>query len=91
MAGFKIVKNHSMSKADIRDAAEELAQQMSSEYGLRYRWQGDSATFGRSGLDGQLKIEDDALVVSVKLGLLASAFEKPLRKAVDAYLDEHLS
>ena len=91
MASFSINKPHTMSRDDVRDAAEHLAQGLKDRHGLRYRWRGDTAEFSRSGLDGKLTISDNDITVSVKLGLLASAFEKPLKKAVTDYLDEYVT
>ncbi|MCX2982793.1 polyhydroxyalkanoic acid synthase [Halieaceae bacterium IMCC14734] len=91
MASFSISKPHTMTREDVRDAAENLAKGLKDRHGLRYRWRGDTAEFSRSGLDGRLIISDDNITVSVKLGLLASAFERPLKKAVTDYLDEYVS
>lgn len=91
MAEFRVSKTHNMSREEIREAAEELATELQSEYGLRYRWIGDTATFNRSGLDGKLSIHDDSISVSIKLGFLASAFERPLKQAVTDYLEKHVS
>jgi putative polyhydroxyalkanoate system protein len=58
---------------------------------LRYRWQGDTATFSRTGIDGKLSIDNECISLSIKLGFLASVFEKPLKQAVTNYLDEYVS
>jgi len=79
-----------MSRADVREAAEELAREMKNQYGLSYSWSGDTARFRSSGVEGVLEVEDDRISVKVKLGILASAFERPLRRAVNEYLDEHV-
>ncbi|MEP5763572.1 MAG: polyhydroxyalkanoic acid system family protein [Halieaceae bacterium] len=91
MAGFSVSRSYTMSKDDVREAAEELAREMKTQYGLSYRWNGDRATFRGSGVDGSLNIEDDTISVKVKLGLMAMAFEGSLRRAVNQYLDEHVS
>ncbi|MCZ6829587.1 MAG: polyhydroxyalkanoic acid system family protein [Gammaproteobacteria bacterium] len=91
MAGFKVSKTHSMSKEEIREAAELLAGELQTQYGLRHRWQGDTATFSRTGLNGKLRIDDDSISVSIRLGVLASAFERPLKQAVTDYLDKYVS
>jgi putative polyhydroxyalkanoate system protein len=91
MARFKVSKPYSMSREDVRSAAQELANTLQAEYGMRYRWQGDRASFSRSGVDGELNISDDTITLSIKLGMLASAFERPLKQAIHNYLDEHVS
>lgn len=91
MAGFKVSKLYTMTKEEVRGAAEELARELQSVHGLRYRWQGDTATFSRSGIDGKLSIDNERISLSVKLGFLASAFERPLKQAVTDYLEEYVS
>jgi putative polyhydroxyalkanoate system protein len=91
MASFSISKPYTMSREEVRDAAESLAEGLKDRHGLHYRWQGDTAVFSRSGLNGMLIIDDEEITVSVKLGLLASAFEKPLKKAVGEYLEQYVT
>ncbi len=91
MGGFTVSKPYTMARDEVRSAAEELANALREEHGLRYSWQGDTARFSRSGLEGTLNIEDDCITLKVKLGMLASAFERPLKKAVTEYLDNYVS
>ena len=91
MASFSISKPHTMSLAEIRDAAEDLARGLKDRHGLSYRWHGDTAVFSRSGIDGKLIIDAAQITVSVKLGMLASAFQGPLKRAVKEYLDQHVA
>lgn len=60
MAKFSVRKAFTMSKEEVREAAEQLAEQLKADHGLKYYWQGDTAKFSRSGIDGILKIEEDA-------------------------------
>jgi putative polyhydroxyalkanoate system protein len=91
MAGFSVSRTYTMSKDEVRVAAAELARELKSQYGLSSRWSGDSATFRGSGVDGHLSIENDIISLKIKLGFLAAAFERPLRKAVNDYLDQYVS
>lgn len=91
MAGFQIRKAHSMSKAELRDAAEELAAQLERSHGVRARWDGDSVRIRGAGVDGKLTLSDQDVLVSVELGLMASAFKGVLRSEVQRFLDEYVS
>ena len=91
MPGFRVSKPYTMSRDAVREAAEQLAGELRRQHGLRHRWQGDTATFSRPGLNGKLSIDNDHISISIKLGLLAAAFEKPLRQAVTNYLDKYVS
>jgi putative polyhydroxyalkanoate system protein len=91
MAGFSVSRTHSMSSEDIRESAEELARELKTQYGLSYRWKGDTATFRGSGVDGTLSFDRDVISLRVKLGFLAAMFEQSLLRAVNQYLDEYVS
>jgi putative polyhydroxyalkanoate system protein len=91
MAGFKISKTCTMPKEEVRQAAEKLAAQLEKDHGVRSRWDGDTVHIKGAGIDGCLCMEDDRLDVSVKLGMLASMFESPLRREIQRYLDEYVT
>ena len=91
MAGFSVSRTYTMSKQEVREAAEALAQEFATQYGVRHSWNGDRASFRGSGVDGTLDIADDQITVKLSLGFMARAFERPLRRAVNEYLDAHVS
>ncbi|GAB5415099.1 MAG: hypothetical protein Cons2KO_27020 [Congregibacter sp.] len=91
MAGFQIRKAQSMDKEELRDAAEGLAKQLEGSHGVRARWEGDSVRIKGAGVDGRLTLGDSDVLVSVELGLMASAFKGVLRSEVQRYLDEYVA
>lgn len=80
-----------MPRDELRAAAQGLADKLEQQHGVRSQWQGDSVRIRGSGVDGLLSFEDGVVDVSVKLGLLASAFQGMLKAEVQRYLDEHIS
>ncbi|MBE9538667.1 MAG: polyhydroxyalkanoic acid system family protein [Proteobacteria bacterium] len=91
MAGFRLTKPYTMSKEDIREAAEGLAKSLEREHGVRSRWEGDMVKIKGAGVDGKLSFHDGLIDVSVRLGMLASMFQPVLKAEIQRYLDEHIS
>lgn len=91
MAGFRISKAYTMPKEEVREAAEGLAKSLERQHGVRSRWVGDSVTIKGAGVDGKMSFHDGLIDVSVRLGLLASMFERVLKDEVQSYLDTHVS
>jgi len=91
MAGFRLTKPYTMSKEEVRAAAEGLARELERDHGVRSRWEGDSVRIKGAGVDGQMSFHDGLIDVNVKMGLLASMFEPVLRSEVQRYLDSHVS
>ena len=91
MAQFRITKPYTMSKEEVREAAEGLAASLERQHGVRSRWEGDTVHIRGAGVDGRMSFHDDLIDVSVKLGLLTSMFEPVLKAEVQRYLDEHVT
>lgn len=91
MAGFQIRKPHSMQKVELREAAERLAKQLENSHRVRAEWEGDSVRIRGAGVDGKLTLSDADVLVSVELGLMASAFKGVLRSEVQRFLDKYVS
>ena len=91
MAGFRLTKPYTMSKEEVRTAAEGLAKSLEREHVVRSRWQGDTVRITGAGVDGQMSFDGGVIDVSVRLGLLASMFEPVLRSEVQRYLDTHVT
>lgn len=91
MAGFQIRKAHSMGRDELREAAQGLARELEAAHGVRAHWEGDCVRIRGAGVDGKLTLGDSDVLVSVELGLLASAFKGVLRTEVERFLDEYVS
>lgn len=93
MAQISINKPHNRSLEEVRSAAERLAQRLDEEYGVDHVWQGDNTvTFNCApkGIKGTLTVGEGDVQLNIKLGLLASMFERTLRNEINTYLDKHL-
>jgi putative polyhydroxyalkanoate system protein len=91
MAGFRLSKPYTMSKEDIREAAQGLALRLQREHGVRSRWDGDTVNIKGAGVDGKLSFHDGVIDVNVRLGMLAGLFQDALKGEVQRYLDENIS
>ncbi len=63
MSAIDIHRTHSMDKQHAREAAETLAEDLSSRFDMNYAWEGDVMKFKRSGVKGQLTINNNDLHV----------------------------
>ena len=91
MAGFRVSKPYTMPVEELREAAQGLAATLEQQHGVKARWQGDSGRIKGAGVDGELSFEGGVVDVSVRLGLLASAFKGVLEYEVRRYLDEYIT
>ncbi len=91
MADIRLTKPYTMSKEDIREAAEGLASSLERDHGVRTRWEGDMVKIKGAGVNGRMSFHDGLIDISVRMGLLASMFEPVLKAEIQRYLDEHIS
>ena len=88
MAGFRVERPYTMPKDEVREAAEGLARNLERQHGVRATWEGDSVRIRGVGVNGRMSFHDNLIDISVKLSLLAIAFQDVLRQEVNRYLAE---
>jgi len=91
MSRIYLQREHSLDRKTLRKRAEKLARQLQSEFGGDYRWEGDTVHYSYSGgIDARLALQEDDILVDVKLGILMIMVKKALQREIERYLDEHL-
>ncbi|PLW84123.1 polyhydroxyalkanoic acid synthase [Kineobactrum sediminis] len=91
MASFRLTKPYTMAKDDVRAAAQRLAGRLEQQHAVHAHWEGDSVRIKGSGIDAKLSFHDNLVDISVHMGLIASAFQRPLKAEIQRYLDEMIS
>ena len=90
MSRIRVERSHSLGREAAREKAERLAERLASEYDVRYRWNGDTLEFKRSGADGRIEVGEDRVRVELKLGLLLSAMGGSIKRQIEEALDKNL-
>jgi putative polyhydroxyalkanoate system protein len=72
MSTIKVSRPHTLSRADAR-AKLAVFEQMLGKYGVSLAWKGDRAKIKGTGVSGEVVVEDAAVQVVLKLGMLAKA------------------
>ena len=91
MARIQIKKNHRLDRDQVRAEVERLAQGLASELSASYSWEGDRLVFSRSGANGFIDIDDSALAIDIKLGMLLTPLKSTIESKINAYLDDALA
>ncbi|ERI51977.1 polyhydroxyalkanoic acid system family protein [Pseudomonas sp. NPDC077186] len=91
MSRIRVERPHQLGRAAAREKAEQLAERLAREYDVRYRWNGDTLEFKRSGADGSIEVGEDRVCVELKLGLLLSAMGGSIKREIEQVLDKSLA
>ena len=87
MAKILIHRNHDSGIETAREAAEKIAQHISSRYGIDYYWESECLYFNRTGVDGCIVLGHDFIEISAQLGLLLSVFRDAIESEIHDQLD----
>ena len=92
MSDITVIRPHHLSPKKARLAAEHVAADLKSQYGLDYRWDGDGVlSFKRPGLSGQLTLARKQVTVEVRLGLLLSPLKASFEREIQDFFDQRFS
>ncbi|MBU2953370.1 polyhydroxyalkanoic acid system family protein [Marinobacter sp. F3R08] len=88
MSVIDVHRPHALDKEHARQAAEALAQDLSSQFDVDYQWEGDQLKFKRSGVKGQLDISPTDLHIHLELGMLLRPFKSRIEQEIHSQLDQ---
>lgn len=89
MSDIIIRRKHGKTHAKARAAAEQLAAELKEEFDLNYAWAGDTLSFKRSGISGELILDSHDVVLTIRLGFPLSAFKSSIEREVHKFFDEN--
>jgi putative polyhydroxyalkanoate system protein len=89
VADIKINRKHRLGIKKARVAAQKVADDLASEYGMTSEWEGDVLRFNRSGVHGELRVSKDEVHLDAKLGLLLSAFKPRIEEHINDNFDRY--
>lgn len=92
MSRIYIQRDHELDGKTLQKRVERLARQLQDEFGGDYRWEGRTMHYRYSGgIDARLTVEEQDVLVDVKLGVLMLMMKKRLQQEIEHYLDKHLA
>ena len=88
MSVIDVHRPHDLDKEHARQAAEALAQDLSSQFDVHYQWEGDHLKFRRSGVKGHLHITPTDLHIHLELGMMLRPFKSRIEREIHSQLDQ---
>lgn len=89
MHDIVIRRTHTLPPGEARTAAEHLAMQLKQEFDLSCDWSGDTLRFTRTGVSGELALEEQEVCIQVKLGFLLMALKSHIEAEINRHFDEN--
>lgn len=88
MSDIVIRRRHRLDHGQAREAAEKIAAHLNEKFDLRYGWDGERLLFRRSGVSGELQVQDMDVEIRIRLGLLLIALKPTIEREIHRYFDE---
>jgi putative polyhydroxyalkanoate system protein len=90
MSEIKITREHALGRDEARRRVNAMEVKLRDKYGVKLQWTGDSAEFKGTGVTGTLSVEENAVAVNLKLGLLMKPMAGKIREAMEHQLGKAL-
>lgn len=91
MSTVSVTQAHNKDVAEIREQLEAVAAKLEARYQLVPQWRDDHhLELSRQGLQCNLEFDEREVRVTIKLGLMMSAFKSKIRDEVARALRERL-
>jgi len=90
LATINIQRSHQLPLDEVKQKAEQLAQNLTQRIGGRYRWQGDTVHYTYTGVKARIDCSDSDILIDINLNFLASVFRGTIEEEVKETLDKHL-
>lgn len=78
-----------MDLESAQSAADELAADLARKFDIDYGWDGDFIHFERSGVDGQIEVNEDTIHIEARLGMLLMFLKPRIEGEICNYLESH--
>ena len=91
MADIDIERAHSLPMAEAQQLVDKIATEMGDKMGLECTKNGNNIAFKRSGVDGEITLDENAIRIQAELGFMMKAMKPMIVGAINKRLDEVLA
>lgn len=87
MSVIRVERAHNKGLEAARQEAEQLAEDLTEKFGLKYRWQGDKLEFKGSGAKGNMLCAEDEISIYLELSFVLRPFKTRIEQEIHKGLD----
>lgn len=91
MSEISIRRPHTLKPAQAKRAAQHMARELEQAFELEHEWRGNALHFHRSGVEGRLNLEPNAVHIEVRLGFLLAMVKPKIEQHIHDNLDRIFS
>ena len=89
MPDIYIHRNHDLSLEEAHALVDDIAEEIASSFGVKYRKEGDTLVFSRAGANGRIRLGESEIVIEASLGMMLKTLRPVIEAAIEEKLDAH--
>ena len=87
---MRIEREHILGTEEAKRRVDKIRQEVEAQYGLTTSWDGDDLRVSGSGVRGQIRVNDQQVVVDINLGFAMMMLEGPIKSQISSTMDKYL-
>jgi putative polyhydroxyalkanoate system protein len=91
MADISLQRKHKLGLKKAKEAAQKVADDLAETFDMESEWDGNTLNFERSGVNGQLVVTKELVVMDAKLGFLLSVFKIKIEEQINENFDKYFA
>lgn len=91
MADIELTRSHARGLDGGRDVVETVAQQLQTDLGIEYQWDGDTLLVEGQGAEGKIEVDSDRIQLFINLNAFLKPVQETVKTEAENYLDDVLS
>ena len=89
MSEITIQRSHGLTLKKAKTAAEQIASDLSDEFNIEYKWDGNTLNFHRSGISGTMAVDKKTIAINAKLSFLLRPIKSKIEREIHRFCDEN--
>ena len=90
MPDIALTRQHHLGLKGAKAAADKMVATLDEKFDLSGDWSGNTLSFSRPGVTGNLTVSETEMVLEVTLGFMLKMMKAPIEKAVHEQLEKVL-
>ncbi|MCA2999834.1 MAG: polyhydroxyalkanoic acid system family protein [Rhodocyclaceae bacterium] len=90
MPDIALIRQHHLGLKGAKAAADKMVATLDEKFDLSGDWSGNTLSFSRPGVTGNLTVSETEMVLEVTLGFMLKMMKAPIEKAVHEQLEKVL-
>ena len=91
MSFIDIKRTHRLTPGQARELANDLAADLAEEFAIEYGWEDEVLYFERTGVHGQIEVDENHIHIQAQLGFLLAFMKSRIEEEIESVLADRFT